>query len=81
MTKKMNCPECRAKIESHIPNKVLDSYIDKFIENYVPKGFQVARKVLLEERKKKMDDRTHGPRVSSSNQEGYENIGKFGVEY
>ena len=58
MVKKMNCPECRAQIRNHLPNKVLDSYIEKFIENFVPNDFQVTRKMLLEERKAKMDSRT-----------------------
>ena len=54
MGKKMNCPECRAKISQRIPNKVLDSYISKFIENFVPTQFQEARKALVEERRTKM---------------------------
>ena len=56
MGKKMNCPECRAKISKPIQNKVLDSYIAKFIENFVPKQFQEARKALLDERKNKMEE-------------------------
>jgi len=54
MNKKMNCPECRAKISKPIPNKVLDSYIAKFVESFVPKQFQDARKSLVEERRNKM---------------------------
>ena len=57
MSKKMSCPECRAKIDGHIPNKVLDSYIEKFIENFVPKDFQDSRKILVEDRKRKMNER------------------------
>ena len=70
MGKKMNCPECRAKIDGHTPNKVLDSYIDKFVENFVPKDFQDARKILLEERKKKMNER-NGERGQAANTQGY----------
>ena len=66
MSKKMDCPECRAKINCHLPNKALDSYIEKFIENFVPKEFQEQRKALLEERKKKMDDRNSGQRNNTN---------------
>ena len=58
MAKKMNCPECRAQIKNHLPNKVLDSYIEKFVENFAPSSFQVTRKMLLDDRKRKLDGRT-----------------------
>ena len=54
MGKKMNCPECRSKISKRIPNQILDSYIEKFIESFAPKQFQTARKTLVDERKRKM---------------------------
>ena len=77
MSKKMNCPECRAKINSHVANKVLDSYIEKFVENFVPKKSQEARKALLEERKKKMEARTNEQRGHSSSQQRRRNTGEF----
>ncbi len=62
MSKKMDCPECRAKITCQFANKALDSYIEKFIENFCPKQFQEQRKALLDERKKKMDERNNAQR-------------------
>ena len=78
MSKKMDCPECRAKINVHIPNKALDSYIEKFIENFVPKQFQEQRKSLLEERKKKMEERKNSQR-NRANQQSHRNNGESKV--
>lgn len=58
MAKEMSCPECRTQIKNYMPNKVLESYIEKFIESFVPNDFQATRKVLLEERKKKLNRRS-----------------------
>merc|ERR1712223_7345 len=51
---KNECPMCRAKIKSQVPNKSLDRYIEEAIQNFMDEEFKDQRKRHLEDRKDKM---------------------------
>jgi len=63
-----NCPECRMQVTGLIPCKAIDSYISSFVESFVPKDYQNARKVLIDSRskKKRQTDQEGGQRGDES---------------
>ena len=50
MAVKQECPVCRARITSHLCSLVLDSYIDRMVEQ-LSDDLKASRKALVEERK------------------------------
>lgn len=52
MKVKKECPQCRAAITTHMRSIVLDSYIDKMVEQ-LSEEKKTQRKELVEERKSK----------------------------
>ena len=54
-TKKKNCPICRTSIKGQVNTKVLDDFIEKIVDVFVPESFKKSRKVLLEERKQSQE--------------------------
>ena len=55
--KKRNCPICRSLITNQVHTKVLDDFIEKFVDGFVPEAFKNTRKELLEDRKRKKESR------------------------
>ena len=55
--KKRNCPICRSSITNQVHTKVLDDFIEKFVDGFVPEAFKNSRKELLEDRKRKKESR------------------------
>ena len=55
--KKRNCPICRSSITNQAHTKVLDDFIEKFVDGFVPEAFKNTRKELLEDRKRKKESR------------------------
>jgi hypothetical protein len=51
------CPICRADIILVVPNQALDSYVDKFVDNFFPEDSKITRLELLAERKIKKEQR------------------------
>ena len=56
------------KVTGLIPCKAIDSYISSFVESFVPKDYQNARKVLIDSRskKKRQTDQEGGQRGDES---------------
>lgn len=52
-----NCPICRADIVMVAPNQTVDSYVDKFVDNFFPDDAKRNREELLNERKRKREER------------------------
>merc|ERR1719219_3139992 len=51
------CPICRSEIIMTSPNQVMDSFIEKFIDNFFPDDAKKARVELVAERKAKKEAR------------------------
>ncbi|XP_078001042.1 E3 ubiquitin-protein ligase RNF8-like [Glandiceps talaboti] len=65
--KHKDCPVCRAQITSKNKSIVLDSYIDKMVEN-LNDELKQRRVELVEERKKQLTERNGGKRTSPRKQ-------------
>lgn len=51
---KKECPQCRAAITTHMRSIVLDSYIDKMVEQFSD-DMKTRRQELVEDRKSKLN--------------------------
>merc|ERR1719219_893716 len=51
------CPICRSEIIMTSPNQVMDSFIEKFIDNFFPDDAKKARVELIADRKAKKESR------------------------
>ena len=51
------CPICRSDIIMTSPNQVMDSFIEKFIDNFFPDDAKKARAELIADRKAKKEQR------------------------
>merc|ERR1719219_860813 len=51
------CPICRSEIIITCPNQVMDSFIEKFIDNFFPDDTKKARLELIADRKAKKESR------------------------
>lgn len=74
--KKRNCPICRASITSQHHTKVVDDYIDKFVDGFAPDTFKTARKELLEEHKRKGDLRKQRKRERRNRRERHDRLNR-----
>ena len=60
-----SCPICRADIILVSPNQALESFIEKFVENYFPEEAKRARADLLKERTKLKEAREPEPEAAN----------------
>ena len=51
------CPICRSEIILTSPNQVMDSFIEKFVDNFFPDDAKKARVELIADRKAKKESR------------------------
>lgn len=57
------CPICRSDIIMTSPNQVMDSFIEKFIDNFFPEDAKRSRAELVADRKVKKEAREAMPKV------------------